>query len=71
MKTTTLMIAALLLTGCAQKVWMKDGATAGDFERDKSACMFRVSTASDPFFASLFLGDCLKGRGYTLEQVTK
>lgn len=65
---TAIALAALLLTGCASKVWVKDGATAADFERDKSACMFQTAAAGDPIFAAMFLPDCLRGRGYTLTE---
>ena len=59
----------LPLTGCGQELWMRDDATVADFERDKSACLFDVSRSAEPIFASLFLNDRLKGRGYIL--VTK
>jgi hypothetical protein len=65
---TAIVLTALLLTGCAGHVWVKDGATAADFERDMSGCMFQTAAAGDPIFAALFLPDCLRGRGYTQQK---
>lgn len=55
----------LLLAGCAQTVWSKPDATAADFERDKAACRFQTAGSGDPIFAALYLGDCMRGRGWT------
>lgn len=71
MNVFLISLAILLLTGCASKVWVKDGATAADFNRDKSACMAETARAGEPILAAMFLPDCLKGRGYTLEDAAK
>jgi hypothetical protein len=62
------LLAALLLTACARPTWSKPGATVGDFERDKSACQFEAARGGDPILASMFLPDCLRGRGWTTER---
>jgi hypothetical protein len=56
------------LVGCARTVWVTPGATAADFERDKSACTFEASRASHPIFAAMFLPDCLRGRGWSQQR---
>jgi hypothetical protein len=63
-----LLVLLLLLAGCARPVWVKPGATAADFERDKSACTFEAARAGDPILAAMFLPDCLRGRGWTQQR---
>lgn len=39
-------IALAALVGCAQFTWVKDGADAADFERDKAQCVYEASLAT-------------------------
>jgi len=48
MKTLPLLVFVLLLFGCFDKVWVKDGATQKDFERDKTLCIEKSSAAPGP-----------------------
>jgi hypothetical protein len=69
-----ILLALLAFVACSRTVWVKPGATAADFERDKSACTFDASWAGGPIFTApddvkyptaMFLPDCLRGRGWT------
>jgi hypothetical protein len=59
------LLLLLAITGCVRTVWVKPGATAEDFERDKAACRAETARAADPIFAAMYLGDCWRGRGWT------
>jgi hypothetical protein len=68
MKHLTLVLACVLLTGCAQTVWTKPGATEANFIQDRAGCTAQAAAAADPIFAQMFLGDCLRGKGWTSER---
>jgi len=39
MKRLPVLGLVILLAGCTDKVWVKEGATYKDFDRDKALCM--------------------------------
>ncbi len=39
LKFLTVMVVALTITGCAQKLWVKNNAGQGEFERDRYDCL--------------------------------
>lgn len=44
MKTLPLLVFVLLIYGCGNKVWVKEGATQKDFDRDKALCIEKSHT---------------------------
>ena len=66
MRTTIVaaLAAGMLLTGCARAMLTKPGGTAEMYEADKAACFSQAASAGDPIFASLFLNDCMRGKGW-------
>jgi hypothetical protein len=47
MRSMVVIAASVGLTACApQHMWVKDGATAGDFERDKNVCIYEAKLAT-------------------------
>lgn len=72
MKKLTLLFA-LILTGCAQTMWVKQGATQQTFDADKFDCEQRVITMyggysqMGPGHAIIAGGDmknCMRSKGY-------
>jgi hypothetical protein len=68
------VLAAVLLSGCAQKVWVKPGATQEEFRMDRYQCEKDVRQSGH--FDSGFLGtmemqqffnECMNAKGYFLQ----
>ena len=68
MNYVTLLIALLLLAGCAQKMYTHSSKTAADFERDKYDCEITTTQHArmqglDPMFAApMEMDRCLKAK---------
>ena len=62
------ILIVLSLAGCASTVWVRPGSGPAEFERDWAGCKFDAMRAADPIFATLYLGDCMRGRGWVSER---
>ena len=66
MKPMNLMVIAALavvVSGCAQRHFVKAGATSHDFETDLAACRFQIMTAGALMTPDLVV-ECLRGKGW-------
>lgn len=68
---------ALLLAGCAQQAWVKDGATEQDLVRDRYACERDVRQSGyygDGLVGAVnmqgFFNRCMEAQGYSLQSVS-
>jgi hypothetical protein len=60
------VLAAILVSGCAEKYWSKPGATLEDFKRDSSACALEARRGvyvGTPANKRVYRG-CMRARGY-------
>ena len=75
MKGLPVLGFALLIVGCGDKVWVKEGATYKDFDRDKSLCIEKSHVGSEPAASmpneetadSKKFSACMVELGYELE----
>lgn len=68
-----LIIASLLLAGCAENYWVKNGASTQEFEMDKAQCnaqALSVPNVTIPMLA-IIQNQCLRGKGWNLQTVYK
>lgn len=76
MRITILLLAMLMLGGCAtDQVWVRPGATSAQFNQDLAECKYDAAKAAAPSMAtSGFLNgvqnvtltkQCLEARGYS------
>lgn len=70
MKTTFALIAMLfLMSACAPKMWIKDGATKEQFYQEKTDCQ-KIAGAiagDNVLILNAAFNDCMKERGYRYE----
>jgi|GEM_PF-3327476 hypothetical protein len=68
-KLLALMFLLLVLSGCAEHYWIKNGASSQEFEMDKAQCnaqALSVPNITIPMLA-LIQNQCLRGKGWNLE----
>ena len=66
------LVLVLLIVGCSQKVWVKEGATYKDFNRDKALCVEKsqIEKTASPTEESADpkkYAACMVELGYALE----
>ncbi len=54
-----------LLVGCASKTWHKDGASQGDYKRDKLACEKEANRAG---YGYDVFNICMNSKGYSFKK---
>lgn len=68
--TRAFIAIAMLTAGCAaEKVWLKDGASKGDFRVDSGQCRaqaFGLSPGASVMQVAIVYNGCLEGRGWVL-----
>ena len=57
------IILFALLVGCTSSTWHKDGASQGDYNRDKLACEKEANSAG---YGHNVFNICMAAKGYTL-----
>jgi hypothetical protein len=77
-RTLIVALAIFLFASCASnKVWIKDGATADDFDHDRRECQYEGEKygpmqrgSGGPIFEAYLIADlankCMHSRGYRL-----
>lgn len=62
-----LLLAVLLLSGCASWHWEKRGASAGDYDDDEKYCKLQAYSGTDGMVTKANvrrMHECMEGRGW-------
>src|SRR5262245_4348150 len=63
-RCTIILVTLAVMSGCAKKMWMKDGATQDEFARDRYQCIQESKVPYSQAYVNQYFGASSQGVGF-------